>query len=81
VDLNSKIQEYEERMSAIESEGKDMIRSLFDDPEVKTALLDPEGFEDFVSLLIKTAERKGYIEEVIKLARSLVGAKNKSGKA
>jgi len=80
VDLNSRLVEYEERMSALELEGREMIRALMSDEEVKAALLDPEGFDDFVAVLIKAAEKRGYIEEVVKMAKALV-AKNKSGKA
>jgi hypothetical protein len=78
VDLNSRLVEYEERMSALETEGRDMVRRLLDQPEVKELLLNPDGFDDFLSVLLKSVEQGGYIEDVLEMSRSLV-AKNKSG--
>ena len=71
--LNSRLVEYEERMSALETEGRDMVRRLLDQPEVKELLLDPDGFGDFLAVLLKAIEKGGYIEEVLGMARSVVG--------
>jgi len=72
VDLNSRLVEYEERMSALETEGRDMVRRLLDQPEVKELLLSPEGFDDFLAVLLKAVEKGGYIEDVLEMSRSVV---------
>ena len=67
--LRDKIENYAERMSALENEGKEILKELFLDDEVKNIMLNlnDETFESFVELMIKAILDNGILKEVVEI--------------
>lgn len=68
--LRDKIENYAERMSALEDEAKEILKELFTDDRVKDVLLtlNDENYDDFIELLIKAVARKGILNEVVDMS-------------
>jgi homospermidine synthase len=68
--LRDKIENYAERMSALEEEAKDILKELFTDDRVKDVLLtlNDENYDDFIELLIKAVSRRGILKEVVDMS-------------
>jgi hypothetical protein len=76
--LREKIENYAERMSALESEAKEILTEIFKDDEVKEIMLNlsDDNFDDFVDLIIKAVSDKGVLKEAVEItemyARSII---------
>ena len=70
--LRDKIENYAERMSALENEGKEILKELFLDDEVKNIMLNlnDETFDSFVELMIKAISDKGILKEVVEITET-----------